>query len=304
VASLIDAAASTRIDAAASGRIDEFAPAKINLFLHVGDKRADGFHELESLVVFADVGDALTFEPAETLTLKIDGPFGEGLAAENDNLVLRAARALAAQAGRAAGAAITLTKNLPVASGIGGGSADAAAALRGLRRLWQLDLPDAALPALAATLGSDVPVCVESKSAWMEGRGERVTPAPGVPGAALVLVNPKVAVPTGPVFQALKTRSGVGGVDHAVVLKDAKSLVAFLKTTANDLQPPALQIAPVVGEVLGELSRMPGALLWRMSGSGATCFGLFEDEATAAMAAIALTHSHPGWWVQATRIAA
>ncbi|HEY4943891.1 MAG TPA: 4-(cytidine 5'-diphospho)-2-C-methyl-D-erythritol kinase [Rhizomicrobium sp.] len=281
---------------------EEFAPAKINLFLHVGDKRADGFHELESLVVFADVGDALSFEPAQELSLALEGPFAVDLDLDADNLVLRAARALAAHAGREANAAITLAKNLPVASGIGGGSADAAAALRGLNALWALDLPRDALRAIAATLGSDVPVCVDGKSAWMEGRGERLTPATGVPGAAMVLVNPKVAVPTGKVFEALKTRRGVGAVDHAPPLRDVKSLATFLKLTGNDLQAPALSIAPVIGEVLGELSRMPGALLWRMSGSGATCFGLFEDDGAAQMAAIALSHSHPGWWVQATRI--
>jgi 4-diphosphocytidyl-2-C-methyl-D-erythritol kinase len=290
------------IDAVASGRTDAFAAAKINLFLHVGDKRADGFHALESLVVFADVGDALTFAASDALKLKIDGPFGSGLAAEGDNLVLRAARALAAHVGCKAAAAITLTKNLPVASGIGGGSADAAAALRGLNELWGLGLSGDALRAIAETLGSDVPVCVDSASAWMEGRGERVTPADGVAGAALVLVNPGVAVPTGPVFAGLKTRRGVGTVPHDVPMGDAEALVAFLKGTSNDLQAPALVIAPVIGEVLGELSRMPGAILWRMSGSGATCFALFEDDGAAQMAAIALARSHAGWWVKAGTI--
>ncbi len=148
------------IDASASGAIEEFAPAKINLFLHVGDKRGDGFHALESLVVFVDAGDRLTFEGADALSLRIDGPFGEGLAAETDNLVLRAARALAGHAGIQPGAAITLTKNLPVASGIGGGSADAAAALRGLARLWNVDIGSDATMKIAETLGSDV------RSAW------------------------------------------------------------------------------------------------------------------------------------------
>ena len=288
----------THIDAAASGPTESFAAAKINLFLHVGEKRADGFHALESLVVFADAGDALSFAPSHDLSLRLDGPFAGELGLDDNNLVLRAARAL--NAGR--GAAIALTKNLPVASGIGGGSADAAAALRGLAKLWELDLSSAALMTIAETLGSDVPVCMASKSAWMEGRGERVTPT-RVPATAMVLVNPKVAVPTGQVFAGLKTRRGVGTVDHAARLSDRNSLIAFLKTTTNDLQAPALAIAPTIGEVLGELSRMPGALLWRMSGSGATCFALFEDDGAAQMAAIALAHSHPGWWVQATRIA-
>jgi len=281
--------------------VKEFAPAKINLFLHVGDKRADGFHELESLVVFAGVGDELSFEPGPELSLEIEGPFAADLDLDEDNLVVRAARALAVYTGGAGTAAITLTKNLPVASGIGGGSADAAATLRGLVRLWGVTVPDAALLEIAAGLGSDVPVCVASKVAWMEGRGERVTAAGGVPGVAAVLVNPRAAVPTGPVFKALKTRRGVGAVSHDLRARDATGLTTYLKLTSNDLQPPALEIAPVIGEVLGELSRMPGCVLWRMSGSGATCFGLFEDDDAAAMAAIALERSHPKWWVSATR---
>ncbi len=269
-------------------QLTQFAPAKINLFLHVGERRADGFHDLESLVVFAGVGDGLAFEPADQLSLEIDGPFGVDLDLDPDNLVVHAARALAAHAGREPDAAIVLTKNLPVASGIGGGSADAAAALRGLVRLWNLSVPDAALAGIAAGLGSDVPVCLAGKASWMEGRGEQVTAAQDVPSVAAVLVNPRVAVPTGPVFKALKTRRGVGAVSHEVRARDVTGLATYLKLTSNDLQAPAIGIAPVIGEVLSELSRMPGCLLWRMSGSGATCFGLFEDDDTAAMAAIAL----------------
>ncbi len=294
----------SRIEASASGPIEEFAPAKINLFLHVGDKRADGFHALESLVVFVDAGDRLTFAPADTLSLAIDGPFGEGLAAETDNLVLRAARALAAETGIARGASITLTKNLPVASGIGGGSADAAATLRGLKHLWGLDSDSYTTMKIAEPLGSDVPVCVASRSSWMEGRGEIVTPAPGLPPAAMVLVNPGVAVPTGPVFQALQTRRGVGNVDHAARPRDAEALARFLRAQSNDLEAPAKEIAPVIREVLGEIARMPGVLLARMSGSGATCFWLFEDTGSAEMAAIALEHSHPSWWVKPARVLA
>ena len=284
--------------------IEAFAPAKINLFLHVGDKRADGFHDLESLVAFVEAGDTLSFAQSSELTLKIDGPFAAGLEAEGDNLVLRAARTLASHAKRPAGAAITLTKNLPVASGIGGGSADAAAALRGLTRLWALDMSWPQLRALAEELGSDVPVCVESKPSWMEGRGERVTPAGALPDMAMVLVNPGVAVPTADVFRTLKDRRGTGAVDHAARLLRPRELIAFLKSTTNDLEVPALALAPVIGEVLSELSRMPGVELWRMSGSGATCFALFEDESAAEMAAIALAHSHPAWWVQSMRFVA
>jgi 4-diphosphocytidyl-2-C-methyl-D-erythritol kinase len=280
-----------------------FAPAKINLFLHAGEKRADGYHELESLVAFADVGDELEFATSGSLTLSLSGPFAKGLQAESDNLVLRAARALAAHARHSEGVAIALTKNLPVASGIGGGSADAAATLRGLVKLWKLDIPAVELAVLAASLGSDVPVCVESKAAWMEGRGEKVTPAGILPEMAMVLINPGAAVSTADVFRGLKSRRGTGTVDHRTLMRNPRDLIAFLKTTANDLEAAARTIAPVIGEVLSELSRMVGIELWRMSGSGATCFGLFEDASSAEMAAIALSHSHPTWWVQATRIA-
>lgn len=264
-----------------------FAPAKINLFLHVGDRRADGYHALQSLVVFTQVGDTLALDRSDALTLAIGGPFGAGLAAEADNLVLRAARALSVTA------RMTLTKNLPVASGIGGGSADAAAALRGLTRLHGLD---ADLMDVAATLGSDVPVCIESRSAWMEGRGERVTAVPA-PSVAMVLVNPGVAVPTAGVFRALEKLRGTGMLlpDR---FEDERALFAFLAATSNDLEPPARTIQPAIGEVLRALST---ARLARMSGSGATCFGVYDSDADAAAAAKDIAQAHPDWWVQPTR---
>ena len=281
--------------------VEAFAPAKINLFLHVGQRREDGFHEVESLVVFADLGDTLEFAPSRTLTLSVGGPFADELALENDNLVLRAARSLAVHFGRSGEAAISLTKNLPVASGIGGGSADAAATLRGLARLWGLDVGWPELRAIAETLGSDVPVCVESKASWMQGRGEHVTPAGALPELPMLLANPGIEVPTAAVFGALTKRSGTSNIDHPQLLQPGK-LIAFLKKTENDLEAPAREIAPVIGQVLSELSRMPGVEFWRMSGSGATCFALFEDTAAAGMAAIALSHSHPDWWVKSTKI--
>ena len=285
--------------------IEAFAPAKINLFLHVGEKRRDGFHDLESLVVFVDIGDTLTFSPSPELTLGLEGRFAGELRDEGDNLVLRAARALARHVGRAAaGAAIRLAKELPVASGIGGGSADAAAVLRGLTRLWALDLSWIDLRAVAETIGSDVPVCVESRSSWMEGRGERITPATALPQVPMLLINPGIAVSTADVFRALAARRGTGTVNRATPLSLQRDLIAFLKTTSNDLQAPAQSIAPVIGQVLDELSRMPGVELWRMSGSGATCFALFDDQNSAEMAEVALSHTHPDWWVRATRIGA
>lgn len=275
---------------------EAFAPAKINLCLHVGEKRSDGFHDLESLVVFTDIGDTLTFAPSPALTFSVDGPFGAALASEGNNLVLRAARALAAHASVSTGAAISLTKVLPVASGIGGGSADAAAALRGLTRLWGLNVSWPDLRQIAATIGSDVPVCVESKPSWMEGRGERITPAGVLAELPIVLVNPGIAVATADVFRALTLRSGTSRLDHATRLSQPRELIAFLKATANDLEAPARAIAPAIGQVLSELSRMPGAEFWRMSGSGATCFALFRDRAAALDAGAVLAHAEPLWW--------
>ncbi len=280
------------------------APAKINLFLHVGPRRSDGYHALQSLVCFADAGDVLSLAPSNALTLSIDGPFAAGLAAEGDNLILKAARALAAHGGIASGAAISLTKNLPVASGIGGGSADAAAALRGLTKLWDLKIAASDLAAIALTLGSDVPVCVASRPAMMEGRGEQVTPVPALPPLPMVLVNPGVAVPTGEVFRRLgRTANDVlPPLPVYPETNDAAALLAYLAQTRNDMEPAAREIAPVIGDVLSDLEKH-GALLARMCGSGATCYGLFDSDAAAKVATRAITSAHPLWWVAPTRIA-
>jgi len=277
------------------------APAKINLFLHVGAKRADGYHELESLVFFAKLGDELVFEPADEISLAVEGRFAEALSHDPDNLVLKAARALADDAKIRKGARITLTKNLPVASGIGGGSADAAATLRGLARLWDLQVMPERLHQIGQSLGSDVPVCIGSTPAWMEGRGEKLTRLDGFPQAAILLVNPGVAVPTGKVFAALKARRGIG-LPLPPAMTTANELVAYLKNTANDLEAPAREIAPVVGELLDTLAAQPGALLSRMSGSGATCFALFENNQAAIAASRALNVRNPGWWFATSRI--
>lgn len=275
--------------------IREHAPAKINLFLHVGVKRADDFHPLQSLAVFTGMGDELSFAPSDTLSLMINGPFAAGLDGEGDNLVTRAGRALGD-----GGAAITLTKHLPVASGIGGGSADAAAALRGLRKLWSNAASDARLHEIAATLGSDIPVCVSSRSAFMEGRGEILRAVGAMPRIAMLLVNPKVAVPTRDVFAALETRSGVDMDLPHQGFGDTADLLRFLETTRNDLEAPARKIQPVIGDVLDGIAALPGALFTRMSGSGATCFGIFADDDCCARAAELLRQSHPGWWVAPT----
>lgn len=274
------------------------APAKINLFLHVTRKRPDGYHDLQSLVVFADIGDVLTLERAPALSLVIDGLFAQGLEAEADNLVLRAARAIAQRRPTIAGARIRLTKNLPVASGIGGGSADAAAALRGLPALYGESLPAEELLAIAASLGSDIPVCVASQTAWMEGRGERVTPLPSLPPAHIVLVNPGLSVATADVFRRLTIRTDEASLSRPAAFASLDALVAYLKTTRNDLEAPALAIAPVIGSVLEALAQQ-GAAFVRMSGSGATCFGVFETAAKAQAAAAVLAKAEPHWWARA-----
>lgn len=272
--------------------LEEAAPAKVNLFLHVTGRRADGYHLLDSLAVFGPAADILTAAPAEALSLTLDGPFGAALAAEPDNLVLRAARALAAAAGVAPRAALTLRKHLPVASGIGGGSADAAAALRLLNRMWKAGLDDAALRALAAPLGADVPVCVASTPARMQGVGELVSPGPRLPPCGLLLVNPGVPLATPAVFRA-RAPGFSAEARLPAAWSDAAAMAADLAHLTNDLEAPARALCPAVGEVLAALADLPGALLARMSGSGATCFALF---ATAAEARAAEGQLPTHWW--------
>ncbi len=276
----------------ASG-LSTFAPAKINLHLHVVGRRDDGYHLLDSLVVFAGVGDRLSVSAGSDLSLTVIGPFAAGLAAEPDNLVLRAARGLADLAGIRASGALVLEKNLPVASGIGGGSADAAATLRLLCQFWGV-MPD--LDALAAALGADVPVCLVGRPALMSGVGEVLVPAPPLPQVGLVLVNPGAAVSTPAVFRA-RSR---GEVSEVACLpragwRDAFALADDLRALRNDLQAAACSIAPAIGDVLGVLASVPGCLVARMSGSGATCFGLFASARAAWEAAAGIRRA--GWWV-------
>lgn len=277
------------------GPVTEFAPAKINLSLHVTGRRADGYHLLDSLVIFADAGDRVTVAPAQGVRLSVTGPRAAGIPAGEDNLVLRAARLFDAP-----GVAIALDKHLPAEAGLGGGSSDAAATIRALRRMGFA--PQAAdFDAAVAGLGADVPVCLAARPMRMEGAGERLSPAPALPPMGIVLANPGVAVPTGPVFAALAGRFGPPMPRPLPQgFADAAALAAWLRAeTRNDLQPPALSRAPVVGEVLAALDATPGSLLARMSGSGASCFGLYADRAAAETAAAALKAAHPAWWVQA-----
>jgi 4-diphosphocytidyl-2-C-methyl-D-erythritol kinase len=271
----------------------EFAPAKINLFLHVVGRQPDGYHLLDSLVVFATIGDRLTASPADTLTLSVTGPFAAGLTGDTDNLVLRAARALAATAGIAPNARMSLEKHLPVASGIGGGSADAAATLRLLCRLWCLTPDPATLGSLATRLGADVPVCLLSRPARMAGIGDRLDPAPGLPACGLVLINPGLAISTADVFRT-RTQVFSGPATLPSHWPDPGSMAADLRILSNDLEAPAIALCPAVAHALAALRAQPDCLLARMSGSGATCFGLYATTSLAHQAAASL--ARPGWW--------
>lgn len=278
------------------------APAKVNLCLHIGETRADGYHDLESFVAFAALGDKISIGRDVALSNTITGPFGAGLPPEEGNLVFTAARKLAHLSGTRAGARIKLEKNIPVAAGLGGGSADAAATLCGLNELWELGLDTSGLRKLAATIGADVPVCVESRAAWMEGRGERITQLPPLPRSWLLLVNPGVAVSTRYVFASLRRRRGLGLPAPDAPFEDAADLARFLQTTINDLESPARSLVPAIGDVLEELGRIPDVLLARMSGSGATCFGLFDSSDAAGAAGARMRAAHPEWWVAETEL--
>lgn len=283
-----------------------FAPAKINLYLHVTGRRADGYHLLDSLVVFADVGDRVSARPATGLSLRVEGPFADALqgadgAADGNNLVLRAARLLAGEAGIAADAELILDKHLPVASGHRRRSADAAATLLVLNRLWGLDRGRQWLAALAARLGADVPMCLESRPLVVEGIGERMQPVGDPPRPGLVLVNPAVALSTPAVFKARTGAFSAPTPFDPATCADLGAFIAALKARRNDLEPPAITLAPVVAEVLACLDTAPGCALARMSGSGATCFGLFPDQDDADRAAQVISADHPGWWVRTAR---
>jgi 4-diphosphocytidyl-2-C-methyl-D-erythritol kinase len=281
-----------------------FAPAKVNLTLHVLGRRADGYHEIESLVVFADVGDRLAFAPGETLALDVGGPTAESAGVTADNLVLKAARALAERVDGLRLGRFTLEKRLPVAAGLGGGSSDAAAALRLLARENGLALHDMRLLAAAQVTGADVPVCVDPRPRMMRGIGELLSDPIGLPELPAVLVNPGVAVPTRDVFAALAAPALTASdraEDFLEIKADAAALVSILAARRNDLQTPAIKLQAVIANVLAALQDSPGCLLARMSGSGATCFGLFGSAAAAAEVARQLQTDHPGWWVRATQ---
>lgn len=289
-----------------SAPLAENAPAKINLALHITSRRADGFHLLESLVVFTRFGDRVEVRAAEIDGFEIDGPFGEGLSTTSDNLVIRAREALREVVARQAcdlsenpsAVSIRLEKHLPIASGIGGGSSDAAAALRALNRLWRCGLTHAELARIGRKLGADVPMCLTASPLIARGTGELIEPVPDFPELNLVLVNAGVEVSTPAVFAAL-TRKDNPPLPPLPPHLAFESLRSWLAISCNDLEAPAMAIAPAIAECLAAL-RAHHAAFARMSGSGATCFGLFETQAQAQSAAAAIRLSRPGWFIAAT----
>lgn len=282
--------------------IAERAPAKINLTLHVLGRRPDGYHALDSLVAFSGFGDTLTLVPGGALSLTVTGPTGEASGTVDDNLVLRAARALQERRAGIAAGAFHLVKRLPVAAGIGGGSSDAAAALRLLARLNGVAPDDALLLDAARATGSDVPVCLVPRARRMSGAGEHVGEPLGLTPLHAVLVNPGVAVATPEVFRGLSLNRGeeVAGAAHPAVAAglSREAAIRLLSDTRNDLEPPALALAPVIGEALDALRAAPGCRLARMSGSGATVFALFDNRRGAARAARDLARVRRTWWVK------
>lgn len=274
------------------------APAKINLFLHVGPLRDDGYHPLASLVAFADVGDAVTVTRADALSLTVTGPFGGALAGEGDNLILRGLRALGEVAGIGAPpVAVSLEKKLPIAAGLGGGSADAGTAIRLAARLLDLDLDETALEGVAGVVGADGPMCLRARPAWATGRGDDLSDEPRLPRLHAVLLNPGLPSPTGAVYRAYD-EAPAGGADCPNAPSDwsPAAVIAWLAGQRNDLEAPALRVTPGIGEALTAMKAAPGCRLTRMSGSGATAFGLFDDAAAAENAAVVL--QRPGWWVR------
>lgn len=279
----------------------EFAPAKVNLALHVTGRRVDGYHELESLIVFAELADALDASRADADSLAITGPFAAGLGAGPGNLVLKAVAGFRQRWPDAVpfGLALRLTKNLPVAAGIGGGSADAAAALRLMARLSYRAPDPVALAALAAELGADVPACLVSAPVLVRGIGEHLTPLAEFPDAHIVLVNPLVPLATAEVFRRLTEKNNPALPPLPEPLSRPVQLGLWLAETRNDLEAPALELAPAVGGIIAALGQAPGCILARMSGSGATVFGLFGAAGQAHLAAQAMREAHPAYWVAA-----
>jgi len=272
-----------------SGSFHIFAPAKINLFLHITGRREDGYHTLQSLMAFASVGDDLEFFAENKFKVGVTGPFATGLPLSTDNLVYKAAQLLADQYQVPLSGKITLTKNLPIASGIGGGSTDAAATLKGLVKLWGLPNDPARLQKIAVQLGADVPACLHAETVWAEGIGEKLTPMQGLEALHLVLVNPLIATATPAVFKNFRR-------DFSTFIDAKCTIVADLKECRNDLTEAATIVTPEIRIVLDAIGNTKHCLLHRLSGSGATCFGIYESAEAANVAATTLKEKHPTWW--------
>src|SRR6478672_4906922 len=280
------------------------ARAKLNLTLEVLGRRSDGYHEVRSLVAFAELGDGLELELGQTLALVVEGPFAGALA--GDNLITAAAEAAKAEAPCITLGRFRLVKTLPVAAGLGGGSADAAAALRLLARANPQALSPSAVAGIAARLGSDVTACLRSLPALMTGRGEKVTDIRGMPACAVLLVNPGIPLPTANVYGALDAAPLYAGTEAFAAVPDFggsfERLIGYAAPRGNTLEAAALRLAPVIGEVLAVLKRLDGARLVQLAGSGPTCFALFATEDAAKSAAASFLAVHPAWWVAATTL--
>ncbi|WP_120499562.1 4-(cytidine 5'-diphospho)-2-C-methyl-D-erythritol kinase [Roseovarius sp. EL26] len=272
-------------------QIEAFAPAKINLTLHVTDRRPDGYHMLDSLVVFADIGDRLTVESATQASLTVSGPMSEGVPTDDRNLVLRAAALIGVPA------KIHLEKRLPHAAGIGGGSSDAAASLKVLAQLGNTPLPKD-----SAVLGADVPVCLVAKAARMRGIGNVIKSIANFPTLHAVMINPNVAIETKTIFPKLESTQNTAMPSVLPGFKNSSDCITFLRTTRNDLEAAAIQAQPVIQDVLSAIAQTAGCQIARMSGSGATCFGLYNDEAAAQRAVQSLQTAHQNWWIVATKL--
>lgn len=283
-----------------------FAPAKINLFLHVGAPGDDGYHPLCSLMAFADVGDRVVLHEADVLSVRVHGPFGGMLAGEGDNLVLRAARALLARArGPQPLVGLSLEKLLPVAAGLGGGSSDAGAALRLLRTALGVQVDDMELEAIAASLGADGAACLWGRPVLAQGRGEQLSPAPVLPPIEAVLVNPRVEVSTPAVYRAFDALGDFGDVTPPPMpdaFESVEEMAAWLGFMRNDLQAPAIGLAPAIGDVLALLADERETLLARVSGSGATCFAICASDIEADALAERVAGLRPDWWTVRCRL--
>jgi 4-diphosphocytidyl-2-C-methyl-D-erythritol kinase len=288
---------------AATGTLVLNAPAKVNLFLHVIARREDGYHDLSSLAVFTEFGDQLKISRARDQVFELDvtGPFADQISTGDDNLVLQAARKFFVEKRLSgSGVRIALEKNIPVAAGLGGGSSDAAATLHGLNRFWQRGLDTHDLQELGRGLGADVAMCVAGAPSWVGGIGDQLSPVSAIPDLPMLLVNPGIQLSTPQVFGALKTIPDFPDSVAPDHFSDIHALVEFLNGRRNDLEAPAIGIVPEIADALALLDRQPACLLARMSGSGATLFGLFPDRVAVAHAAANIRVTNPNWWVMET----